>query len=363
MRIVTQLLTGISAVALLLLTGCKKQETTEEAAAFSLSDTMMARCQFYKTKSQTVKNEIRFFGKITADNNREAQVYSIVGGNVTKINVELGDYVKQGDVLATVLSGEVAEFQKEKLDAINDLALAEKNLQVVKDLYAGKLASEKEVTAAERELDKSKAELSRINEVYTIYHLKNGSLYNIIAPISGFIIAKNINQNEQLRGDKSDVLFSIAEISEVWALANVNESEIGKVQLGYDADVKTLSFPDQIYHGQIDKIFNTIDPETKAMKIRVKIPNPDYKLKPEMIATVTIKYNENKQLITIPSSAVIFDKNKYWAMVFKDRHTIETRKIEVYRQIGDSTYIAGGLNENETVVSKNGLFIYDALND
>lgn len=348
---------------LLLINSCGNQQAEETLTTFSMSDTMMAQCEFYKVKNEEVKNEIRLFGKITADNNKLAQVYPIVSGIVKSINVELGDYVKQGQVLASIQSSEVATFQKEKLDALNDVAIAEKNLQVAKDLFAGKLNSEIDVAAAERELEKAKAELARINEIYSIYSLKGGSLYNVTAPISGFVVTKKINQNEQIRLDNSDPIFSIAEINEVWALANVNESDIAKIQVGYDVTVNTLAFPDIPFKGKIDKIFNAIDPETKSMKVRVKIPNSDLKLKPEMNCTVAVSYSENQKLIAVPSTSVIFDKSKYWVMVFKDKHNIETRRVEIYRQLGEITYIKTGLKEGETVISKNGLLIYDAIND
>ena len=346
------------------LTACK-HNTIDEAkdTAFSLSDSMMARCEFYNTTTQDVKNELKLFGKVAADNNKLAQVYPVVGGNVLKINVELGDYVKQGQILAVVRSGEVAEFQKEKYDAVNDLAIAEKNLQVARDLYNGKLSSEKDVNAAERETEKAKAEMGRINDIYGIYHLASGSIYNITAPISGFVVYKDINQNELLRSDKSDVLFSIAEINEVWILANVNESDIDKVQVGYDAEIKTISFPDKKFYGKIDKIFSAISPETKAMKVLIKIPNIDLKLKPEMNATVTLRFSEKQQMVAVPSSAIIFDKSKSWVMVFKNRNNIETRQVEVFRQVGDITYIKFGLKDGERVISKSGLLVYDALND
>ncbi|KYP14912.1 MAG: efflux transporter periplasmic adaptor subunit, partial [Flavihumibacter sp. CACIAM 22H1] len=244
--------------------GCREKTQPADAVVFSMSDTMMAKCEFAKATKQEVQNEIRLFGKITADNNKLAQVYPIVSGIVKKIQVELGDYVKQGQVLATIQSSEVAAFQKEKMDAINDVANAEKNLQVTQDLFAGKLSTEKDVAAAERELEKARAELARINEIYSIYNLKGGSMFNVTAPISGFVVAKNINQNELLRQDNAEAVFSIAEINEVWALANVNETDIAKINVGYGVTVNTLAFPDQPYSGKIDKIFNAIDPETKS---------------------------------------------------------------------------------------------------
>lgn len=349
--------------SLILISGCNENKSEEKQIAFSISDTMFARLNFSVAETQIAKNEIRLFGKVTADNNKTAQVFPIMSGVVKSINVELGDYVKQNQLLASIQSSEVANFQKQKLDAVNDVAIAEKNLQVARDMYAGKLNSEKDVLAGEKELDKAKAELSRIGEIYSIYQLKTGSVYNITSPISGFIVTKKINQNEQLRSDVNEPIFSVAEINQVWVLANVNESDISKIQVGHEVEIRTLAFPDVIYKGKIDKIFNAIDPETKSMKVRIKVPNTDFKLKPEMNCTVSVKFSENESMVAVPSSSLIFDKSNYWLMVFKDRHNVETRKVEIYRQLGDTTYIKSGLKEGEKVISQNGLLIYDAIND
>lgn len=343
-------------------TSCR-HETAKAPTPFELTDEMMSRCEFADASRQDVKDELRVFGKIAADNSKLAHIYPIAGGSVTRINTELGDYVHQGQVLATVRSSEVANFQRQRLDAQADVAVAEKNIQVARELYAGKLNSERDVISAEKELLKAKAELDRINEVYSIYRLGNESSYDLVAPISGFIVFKDINQNEQLRNDKSDLVFSIAQIDEIWVLANVNESSISKVALGYEAFVQTISYPDRIFKGKIDRIFSAIDPSTKAMKVLIKIPNPGHLLKPEMNATVVIRFSENRELVAVPSSSIIFEKGRNWVMVFKSRSEIETRQVEVYRQLGDVTYLASGLAPGERVISRNGLLIYDALND
>ena len=342
---------------------CKKEEVLEIKSAFSLSDEMLKKSEFFTTKVDTVRNEIRFFGKITSDNNKVAEVNSIVNGVVKNINVGLGDYVKQGQVLAVIQSTDVAHFQKERLDAVHELQNAEKQLQTAKDLNSAKLNSDAELNMAERDVAIAKAELKRINEVYAIYRLKDGSLYEVIAPISGFIVTKDITINDQLKSDRPVPLFNIAEINEIWAVANVNESDISKIKVNYDVEVNTLAFPDEHYQGKIEKIYNVMDPETKAMKFRVRIPNSNYQLKPDINCTVTVKYNENKQLISVPSDAIIFDKSKTWVMIFKDKFSIETREVEVYRHIGNTTYIASGLQPNEKIFSKNGLLIYNAQNE
>lgn len=348
---------------LLSFTACHEKTPDTEKEVFTLSDTMLKRCEFTKVNLQDVKDELKLFGKVSADNNKMAHIYPITGGIASEIKVELGDYVTEGQLLAVIKSSEVADFQRQLVNAKSDVAIAEKNLEVTKDMHAGKLTSDKDLLASQQELEKANSELTRIHEVYSIYKLKQGSDYRITAPISGFIINKDITQNEELRTDRTEEVFSIAQIDNVWVLANVNESNISKVALNYEADVQTLSYPDKIFKGKVDKIFNVIDPATKAMKILIKIANPDLLLKPDMNATVILKFSENKQMTAVPSSAVLFDKNKNWVMVYKDKTHIETRNIEVYRMLGDVTWISSGISEGDNVISKNGLLIYDALND
>lgn len=346
-----------------MVSGCSDKPMEENARAFSMSETMMQNCKFYKVQNEEVKNEIRFFGKIESDNSKTAQVFSAVSGLVQSINVGLGDFVKQGQVLATIQSSEVANYERERLDAISEMAVAEKNMQVARDLFAGKLNSEKDIKQAEVELAKARANLSKIREIYNIYKFRDGSIYPVIAPVSGFVITKKININELLRTDETEPLFSIANTNEIWAIAYVNESDISQIKENYEAVVNALAFPGVDYNGKIEKIYNVVDATTKSMKFRVPIANRDFKLKPDMNCTVSIRYSDGERMATVPSSAVIFDKSKYWVMVFKDRRNIETRQVEVYGQLGDKTYIRLGLKENETVISENGMLIYDALND
>lgn len=343
--------------------GCQSRQVAETSTAFSLSDTMMAKCEFYKAASKQLKNEIRLFGRLEADNNKTAQVFSVVGGLVTSINVGLGDYVKQGEVLATIQSSEVANYEHERQDAVNEVAISEKKLQVEQDLFAGKLNTEKDVKVAEAELNKAKANLARLKEIYSIYKFKKGSVFPVVAPISGFVTTKKININELLISEEHEPLFSIANTNEIWAVAYVNESNISQIKENYEANVNTLAFPEITYKGKIEKIYNVIDANTRSMKFRVRISNNDFTLKPDMSCTVSVRYSENDNMIAVPSSAVIFDKSKYWVMIFKDRYNLETRRVEPYRQLGDTTYIQSGLSEGETIISGNGMLIYDALND
>lgn len=343
---------------------CKNEKKADEIKeTFVLSDKMLSTTKTEIATIQPLKNELNFYGKITTDNNKMIEIFPIVGGNVTKVYVELGDYVTKGQLLATIRSTEVAGFEKELDDAKNDAIVAKNNLKVAQELFEGKLSAEREVVEAKSQLDKAQSQLHRIQETYKIYNIKGGATFEVRSPLSGFIIQKNINQDMLLRNDKSDNIFDIAQIDDVWAIANINESDINQVKLGINATVTTLSYPNKNFFGKVDKIFNVIDPETKAMKARVKLNNSGFLLKPEMRATIKLSYEEEKRMMAIPSKAVIFDKSKSYVMIFKDRNNITTRQIEVFRQVGNSTYLISGVQEGEKVITENQLLIYDALND
>ena len=99
------------------------------------------------------------------------------------------------------------------------------------------------------------------------------------------------------------------------------------------------------------------------MRIRIQLQNIGFKLKPEMHATVSLNFEEGNEMQAIPSQAIIFDKSKNWVMVYHSRGKIETRPVAVYRSLANRAYISEGLKPGETIISKNQLLVYDALND
>jgi membrane fusion protein, heavy metal efflux system len=361
-----KLLPAICIAGFLLLSNACTTDRAEPPAdtkTFVLSDTMLKNTKLDTARVSPVKGLLNLNGKIVADENRLVEIFPIVGGNVLEVDAELGDYVKKNQILAVIKSGEVAEYDRQLIDAQSDVLVAEKNLSVKQDLYDSKLSSERELITAQKELEKANAGLKRIQETFSIYNFNRQSEYRLKAPINGFIIKKNIARELTLPSDRTESVFTVAELDEVWAIANVYESDISRIREGMNVEITTLSYPGESLKGKIDKIFSVLDPDTKTMKVRVCIPNVDFKLKPEMLAYVKATYTEDKSLISIPSSSLIFDDSRQFVMIFKDRNNIETREVEVYKTTDNTAWISAGLSEGEVVVSKNQLFIYDALND
>jgi cobalt-zinc-cadmium efflux system membrane fusion protein len=355
----------LAPVALILVLGCRENTAQkEEKARFCLTDTMQRKTEIAAVTNETVRNSISLSGKIEANEDKWVKVYPVVGGVVEEMKVQLGDYVTMGQTLAVVRSSEIADYQGQLSVARSSVKIAEKNLGSAKDMFASGLATEKDVVAAETDLEKARADLHRMEQTNAIYGSKGNAVQSITAPVSGYVIEKNVTDKMQYKADGAQPFFIIANLEEVWVMASVFESDIAKIKTGYDADIKVIAYNDKVFSGKVDRIFSILDPQSRVMKVRIRIPNKDNLLKPEMFAQINIRYDDgDNRLPAIPAKAVIFDKNKNYVMVYKDKCDIETREIEIYETIGNTTYIKSGLKEGEKIISSYQLLVYDALND
>jgi cobalt-zinc-cadmium efflux system membrane fusion protein len=350
-------------IAAILIGACKQKDNAVTDTKFKLTETLSKEKELAEVSIQTVQSELTLTGKISFNEDKVARVFPLAGGFVRDLYVELGDHVKKGQVMAIIRSPEIAEFAKEGTEAESQVRVAEKNAQVATELYKSGNISEVELINSQKELENAKGELARIQAVLDMYSAGTGSVYPIKSPVSGVIVQKNIALNMELRTEDISPVFIVGDLDYVWVMANIYESDITKIKEGYEAEVTTISYPDKIFRGKIDKIFSLIDPESKVVKARVTLKNENFELKPEMFANVKVSYQEPVKKLTIPSEALIFDKSRYFVMVYKGDDDIETREVTVYKDTGKLIYIDSGLKEGEKVMTKFQLLVYDALND
>lgn len=341
---------------------CQRDEAVQ-SVPFELSKTMLDEIETTAAQILPVEEELLLNGKITFNEDKVARVFPLTGGFVKELKVELGDYVEKGQVLALVRSPEIAGYTKEEIEALALKKTAEKKLQVSEELFRSGIISELELTEARKDLDRATGEYNRIQEVLDMYSVSKGAIYPIKSPVSGYVIKKDISLNMELRTEDISPAFVVGSLAEVWVMANIYESDISKVQSGAEVDVKTISYPDKVFKGRIDKVFNLLDPESKTLKARVVLANPNLWLKPEMFASVRVAVTGSHQKLGIPANAVIFDKNRHVVMVFRSKNQIETRQVEVYSENSKYAYIDSGLKPGDQVITKHQLLIYDALND
>lgn len=352
------------AFAVVVLAACNKNNGDDSNnKSFELTKEQRASIDIEEAKMLPLEGELRLNGKVIPDENNLVNIYPMVGGKVTMVDVEIGELVDTRKTLVIINSGEAREFEKEYLVAKDEYELAKKNYDIQMELFKTKFSSERELAYAKKDYQLAKAELERIEQVYDVYSLTNGGNYVVKSPVAGFVIEKKIGPNMQIRPDQNEYILSVARLEEVYIALNVYEHEISQVKLGQRVKIKSYSYPDSVVYGTIDRIENMIDPLTRTIQARVRIQNPKFLFKPEMNCVGIISVSEGKEMLAINKNALIFDKSKHFVLVYTSNKKIETREVEVHSQTDRLAYISSGLRSGERVITRNQLFIYDALND
>jgi len=277
--------------------------------------------------------------------------------------VVLGDYVEAGQVLGVIKSSEMAQYSSDLLDAQTNVSLAQQNLNKTNDLYKSGLASKTDSLTAAISLQQAKAELTRAQRVLSINGNSNQGEFVIKAPISGFIVQKQVVNNQAIRSDNTNAIFTISDLKEVWVWANVYESNVTNIHMNDDVEVTTLSHPNQVFKGKIDKVMQMLDPMSKAMKVRVVIDNADYMLKPQMFASVLVTNTQNKQALYVPTAALIFDHSQYFVLSYAGKGKANIIPVQRLSSIGNKTYLISGIKEGEKVIASSALQLYSELNN
>jgi cobalt-zinc-cadmium efflux system membrane fusion protein len=321
-------------------------------------DSVIRTVQTAPATVENVSDNVKLNGKIAANEDHQAKVYALVSGKIRNVNVALGDKVQKGQTLAVLQSSEVAGISNDLTLAESNVAMMKKNLETTKDLYQGNLATEREYMNAQVDYNKALSELNRAKQVASITGGKN-AVYELKAPLTGYVIEKNITANSEVRQDNNNPLFAVADLSTVWIIANVYESDIDKIHTGDVVQVNTLANPNKTYEGKIDKIYNVLDPATRTMKVRITMNNANNELKPEMFVTVKVTVKPEAKMLTIPSQAIVLDNSKNFVVV-KEGNQLRIKEIQLIKRVDPKAFVTG-LNEGDQVVTNSQVFIYQAL--
>ncbi|MBS1637215.1 MAG: efflux RND transporter periplasmic adaptor subunit [Bacteroidetes bacterium] len=361
MQNTTKNLGKVCILLIVLLYGCGHPKE-QEAADTKALDSLIANANITVVKKMPVTNTLELAGKISMDENRSARIFPLAGGIVVSVAMELGDYVQKGELLATIKSPELINAQKDYKNDEAEVLNQEKNVDAARELYKSGLMSEKEYVLSLNQLQISKNNLQKSRELLEVYKQgSNPDEFNVFAPISGYIIEKNISPNTQFQSNQSESLFSVSDLNEIYADANVYQSDIDKVAVNDSAYITTIAYPGKVFRGTISKVLNVLDPETKTMKVRAKLVN-NVLLKPEMFAQMNINYELGKELPAIPRSAMVFDNSLYYVIV-KTPSGPEVKKIDIEGSNNNYVFIANGISEGDQIVTKDALLIYNALNN
>ncbi|RPI35714.1 MAG: efflux RND transporter periplasmic adaptor subunit [Nitrospiraceae bacterium] len=293
-----------------------------------------------------LRHIIRTVGRIEYDEKSLATVNTKIEGWIERLYIDYtGKYVKKGDPLADIYSPELLATQQEYLNALK-WAGTKQEVQI-KDMQ--KMLSrdaEKILEAARQRLrlwDISESQIKKIEESG-----KPARTLTIYSPVNGYVVQKMALQG--MRVMPGEKLFDIADLSQVWIIADIYEYELPMIKIGQPAVISLSNFPGKEFASRIDYVYPTMSAETRTAKIRFTIPNPGGQLKPQMFTNVEVKVDLGKRL-AIPDDAVIDTGTRQIVYVDTGDESFEPREVRLGIRAEGLREVLSGLKAGERVVS------------
>jgi membrane fusion protein, heavy metal efflux system len=328
--------------------------TPEEFSRMVLEVVPVARGEFLAHRE--------FPATIQANENELAEVTTLIRGRVVKVHVDVGKDVKKGTLLALLHSTDLGVAEGAYLKAGAKLHEAELAYERARDLHEHKAVSLAELQRREAEMKTARAEaretqnrlellgvaqqeLDRLEREHTIK-----ADVPLAAPFDGRVIMRNITRGEVVETQQK--LFTVADLSDVWVVANVPEKDVEFIRKDQTVEVIATAYPHAMFRGTITYVGDVLDPATRTMKVRITAPNPDKLLKPEMFAIVRIIGAPTPDALTVPLAAV--QNGPTGKMVFVQRGTneFEVRAVKLGNEQGEVVTVLDGVSAGEQVVTK-----------
>ncbi|RIW17463.1 efflux RND transporter periplasmic adaptor subunit [Algoriphagus lacus] len=354
-----------------LIVSCSKEEAKVEEVASTAKSSVQVSDEALKNVTTVRADSINDFskfntvGEISFDEDNVVRIFPIVSGSVEKVYVSLGDYVKSGQRLATILSTDVIAFQKEYSIAKFNLEVAEKGFERTKELFKSNIASTKDYTEAENQYNNALAEFREKEKKLELYGASNNpdAVFELYAPKSGFIVERNVNEGQQIRTDNNASIFTISDLKTIWVWANIYESDLSKVHVGDTMEVTALAYPEKVYKGTVSKINTILDRDSRIIKVRTEVDNTDALLKPEMFASVTMVSSIGSRVLALPTASVITESNKTFVMKQLGKNEFTKVEVKVGKTVGDHTQILDGVKAGDIIARDYSLFLMTAFNN
>jgi cobalt-zinc-cadmium efflux system membrane fusion protein len=357
------------------LTGCsgKADETRPAAPAdlgnVRLSDVQRGHIQIYDVQSAAFRRTIDTTGVVDFDNDQATSVLAPFSGPVSRLLVPLGQQVKKGDALAAVDSPDfaaaISAYQKALATAQTNRKLADLD----QDLLAHNGVAQRE--AAQAETDAANAEADRdaaLQELVslqvpaeTIKEIQAGRRVArvegmIRAPVAGTVVARLVTPGQLLEAGATPC-FTVANLSRVWVMAQVFGADLAAVSVGDAAEVSS-GIGSKTFSGKVDNIAALVDPDTRAVGVRVVVDNPGDLLKKQMYVRVRLQARQESRGLLIPVSAILRDdENLPFVYQLQADGSLTRRHVTLGSRTGDAYDIAEGLSGGDKIVVDGALFL------
>jgi cobalt-zinc-cadmium efflux system membrane fusion protein len=305
--------------------------------------------------------EIHLNGRLVWDDDVTVRVFTPFAGRVTRILADVGQTVKQDDILAMISSPDFGQAQADARRADSDFRLAERTLQRARELYEHGAAPKKDLEAAEADFARAQSERTRTAQRLVLYGGSADAIDQacpLKSALDGVVVEKNINPGQEVRPDQMlanapqffSPLFVVTDPTRLWVLLDVPEKDLSRIRPGEPIAIHTHAFPERVFQGRFEVLTDYLDPSSRTVKLRAAVDNPERLLKAEMFVAVDVQ-GQHPAGSDVSAKAVFLNGEKHYVFVEEAFGQFSRREIKAGLEHDGKVLVLDGVQPGQRVVT------------
>jgi len=346
-----------------------------DAQSVTLGDRQLASIKVEPVGQHLFTIEREAIGNIAFNDDKSVQVYPPNPGKIIELFHDLGDDVDKGEKLYTIRSPDLIAAESTLIAAAGVLDLDNQVLERARKLYETQGVAQKELQQAISDQQSAEGSLKAARHAVSIFGKSDAEIDRMVverridpvmvvaSPITGRVTARNAAPGLLAQPGNPPAPYTVADISTMWMVANVIETDSPFFRVGQEVKVKLEAFPGRLFEGKISTVGANLDPNTHRLMVRSDVRDPRHELRPGMLATFAITTAAPAQAVALPESAVVREGDgTMTAWVRSDRNRFTQRTLKLGLQKDGWYQVLEGLQTGEMVVTEGGVFLSNMLN-
>ena len=352
--------------SLLLISGCKKSQpsgtsqTAQDPNLVIANESLLAQIKISEVAQSDVSDILRVAGQIDFDEQALTRIGASVTGRVTQINAQLGNEVKKGGTLALINSSELSNSQLAYLKARSEKEFHRRTVQRAKTLFEADVISAAELQRRESEYEVASAQtraaqdqlrvlgvnLKAMEELATTGAID--SVASVMATIKGVVVERKVTTGQVVQ--PADVLFTVADLSRVWAVAQVPEQQVAQVKVGQSVRIEVPALENEKLIGKLIYVGSTVNPESRTVLVRTELENTSGRLKPSMLASMLIESTPTKRMV-VPITAIVREQDTDYVFTEEKPGSFRLKPVRLSSEHNGQRVVLDGLSQGMRIVS------------
>jgi len=352
---------------LLLISGCKKSQptaasqTAQDPNLVMANESLLAQIKISVVSQGDVSDILRVAGQIDFDEQALTRIGASVTGRVTQINAQLGNEVKKGDTLALINSSELSNSQLAYLKARSEKEFHRRTVQRAKTLFEADVISAAELQRRESEYEVASAQTRAAQDQLRVLGVNFkameelattgaiDSVASVMATIKGVVVERKVTTGQVVQ--PADVLFTVADLSRVWAVAQVPEQQVAQVKVGQSVRIEVPALENEKLIGKLIYVGQTVNPESRTVLVRTELENTSGRLKPSMLASMLIEATPTKRVV-VPITAIVREQDTDYVFIEEKPGSFRLKPVRLSSEHNGQRVVLDGLSQGMRIVSE-----------